>query len=172
MKKTDMTLPEKSCQGFTLVELIVTLAVLAIALAIAIPSYQGLTRNTRLVTVSNELIASLALARSEAVRRGKTVKVCKADANSASPVCSASADWAQGWLVDVGGTVIRTTQINNTGISISSAADEIEFRPNGSSSAAATIEVIRAGCTSGETNAKRVISVSGTGRASVTSEAC
>ncbi len=150
----------------------VTLAVLAIALAIAIPSYQGLTRSARLTTVSNELVSSLALARSEAVRRGKTVKVCKADANASTPVCSATADWAQGWLVEVGGTVLRTVQINSTGITISSAVDEVVFNPNGSSSGAATITVSIADCVSGESNAKREISVSGTGRASVGKGSC
>ena len=167
-----MTLPEKISRGFTLVELMVTLAVLAIVLAIAIPSYQGLTRSSRITSLSNELIASLALARSEAVRRGKTVKVCKADANASTPACSSGAAWTDGWLVDVGGTVIRTVQISNTGISISTAADEVEFRPNGTSSAAVTITISLTGCTSGESNAKRVISISNTGRSSVNKEAC
>ena len=54
--------------GFTLVELMVTVAVLAILSTIAYPSFQSTIRSNRVATTTNELIASLALARSEAIK--------------------------------------------------------------------------------------------------------
>lgn len=55
--------------GFTLVELMVTVAVLAILSTIAYPSFQSTIRSNRVATTTNELIASLALARSEAIKK-------------------------------------------------------------------------------------------------------
>lgn len=85
-------------RGFTLVELMVTIAVAAILAAVAVPSLGELIRNNRLAAGSNELVTALQLARAEAVRRGRPVSVCSSDDGSR---CRAStADWQQHrWLV-------------------------------------------------------------------------
>jgi len=90
--------------GFTLVELMVTLAVAIVMLAVGMPMYQGMTSNNRSVTVYNGLSVATKLARSEAVRRGETVSLCpKANAaqtNPSSMACGGSAaSWANGWIV-------------------------------------------------------------------------
>lgn len=82
--------------GFTLIELMVSIAMLSILLAIAVPSYQALVVNNRLATQTNEFVATLTLARSEAVKRGTRVTVCKSSDQSA---CTTTGDWTQGWLV-------------------------------------------------------------------------
>ena len=75
--------------GFTLIELMVTLAVLAILLALAVPSFARLLAANRLSTETSELIASLNLARSEAVRRGQGVALRAVD----------DSNYSKGWRV-------------------------------------------------------------------------
>jgi type IV fimbrial biogenesis protein FimT len=82
--------------GFTLVELLTTLAVAAIVLTAGVPSFRELIQNNRLATATNELVATLHLARSEAIKRNARVTVCKS-VNGTS--CATSGDWSQGWLV-------------------------------------------------------------------------
>lgn len=100
-----------SKRGFTLVELMITLAVLAILLAIAIPSYQTFILNSRMSSISNDLLGALQLARSEAIKRNSRVSVCKSAGGGA---CTNAGTWAQGWMVfvdnGVAGTVDGTDQ--------------------------------------------------------------
>lgn len=83
-------------RGFTLIELMVTISLVAILAAIAVPSFQTLILNNRMATQSNDFLSSLQLARSEAVKRGATVSLCKS-ANAAS--CTTAGTYAQGWIV-------------------------------------------------------------------------
>jgi type IV fimbrial biogenesis protein FimT len=67
----------KSTSGFTLLELIVAISIAGILMAMAIPSFKDMIRNSRLTTYANEMVTSLNLARSEAVKRGVSVSVRK-----------------------------------------------------------------------------------------------
>ena len=81
-------------QGFTIVELMITVALIAIIAAIGIPSYQDVVASNRVVTSINELHAGLRLARVEAVKRNADVVFC---ATSDSASCSGT--WNDGWLI-------------------------------------------------------------------------
>jgi type IV fimbrial biogenesis protein FimT len=83
-------------QGLTLLELMIAVSVLAVLAGIAAPSFRDFTNNTRVTTTSNDLITSLNLARSEALKRGVPVTVC-ASANAAA--CGLATDWVSGWIV-------------------------------------------------------------------------
>jgi type IV fimbrial biogenesis protein FimT len=80
--------------GFTMVELMIVIAIVAILLAIALPSFQGSLRSNRVATTSNELMASVALARSEAVRNARGGGLC---ASADGAACGGS--WNDGWMV-------------------------------------------------------------------------
>ena len=82
--------------GLTLVELLVTIVVLSVLLALGVPGLQNFVKNNRLTAQANDLVVALQLARSEAVKRGTGSIVC-ASANEAT--CSGSDDWTTGWIV-------------------------------------------------------------------------
>lgn len=84
--------------GFTLIELLVVLAIAAIITTTAVPSFQAFIQNNRMSTTVHSFVSSLNLARSEAVKRGERVTMCK---SSNSATCANSGDWQQGWIVFV-----------------------------------------------------------------------
>src|SRR2546422_3565853 len=94
--RTDMNArPQKGQFGFTLGELLTTVAVVTILAAIAQPSYRTIIRTARLTTQIYDFNAALNLARSEAVKRGIPVTVCPST-NQAN--CGASGtQWESGW---------------------------------------------------------------------------
>lgn len=90
--------PTYRWRGFTLVELITTLAVAGILVTLAVPSFTTFVKNNRLITQTNDFVSSLNLARSEAIRRGDRVTLCK---SSDQASCSGSGGWEQGWIIFV-----------------------------------------------------------------------
>lgn len=81
--------------GFSLLELIVTVAILAIALGVAAPSLRDAVLNTRMTAQANDFMADLAVARSEAVKRSVSVFMC----TSSNQTTCTSGSWANGWLI-------------------------------------------------------------------------
>ncbi|MEW6679107.1 MAG: GspH/FimT family pseudopilin [Pseudomonadota bacterium] len=84
--------------GFTMIELLVTIAIAAILLGLAVPSFMDFLRNTRLTTQANDLVLAFAYAKSEAVKRGVRVTVCSRQNDT---TCAGSATWDTGYLVFV-----------------------------------------------------------------------
>ena len=86
--------------GFTLIELMVTLAVAGILMSIAIPNYQTFILNSRITAQANEFMAAVGLTRSEAIKRATKISICKsANTTVALPTCTTSGNWAQGWII-------------------------------------------------------------------------
>ena len=81
--------------GFTLLELLITVAIVSIVMAIAVPSMTTFTQNDRLTTNINTLIGHLAYARSEAVKRSQQVSIC---ASNNAATCTGG-NWQDGWIV-------------------------------------------------------------------------
>lgn len=90
----------KRDQGFTLVELMVTLAVAIILIAVGMPLFSGVAANNRATAQANTYLGAFKLARSEAVKRATEVSVCAVADPTANPVvCGANTDWVNGLLV-------------------------------------------------------------------------
>lgn len=81
-------------KGFTLVELMITLAIAVILLGLAAPSFVDIIKDNRLTTQINTLSASLNFARSEAIKRSVTVTVCKSNNGT-----TCDGNWQDGWIV-------------------------------------------------------------------------
>lgn len=96
-------------QGFTLIELMVTISIAAILLGIAIPSFTSTITSNRLTTNANELVTALNLARSEAIKRGQHVVVKKTGPN-----------WENGWqvFVDIDRSTTAKENVLDTGTDI------------------------------------------------------
>jgi type IV fimbrial biogenesis protein FimT len=88
--------PGSIVRGFTLIELMVAVAVLAIALGIAAPSLNGIRASGQLSAASSEISTAVQMARQEAIKRGRRVGLC---ASSTGTSCGGSADWSTGWLI-------------------------------------------------------------------------
>lgn len=87
----------KTIKAFTLVELMVTLAVFGILVVMGVPSFTSYTRTNRLATETNSLVGAINYARSEAVKRRSHVTMCQ---SSDGATCTDSG-WQAGWIVFV-----------------------------------------------------------------------
>lgn len=126
--------------GFTLVELLVTISIAAILISIAAPSYTSLTNTNRLATQANDILGGLMIARSEAIRLNQRVVFCRSDDGS---TCSASTDAWKGWLVFA----------DADGSDTPSAA---EILRTGSISTASSMSVLASPAISGQSNRIRI----------------
>lgn len=82
--------------GFTLIELMVVLAVLAVTLGVALPTFATLIRDTRLGTATSDLHAAIFFTRSEAIKRGRRVTVCT---SAGGEHCAPGVGWHAGWII-------------------------------------------------------------------------
>ncbi|HKL51915.1 MAG TPA: Tfp pilus assembly protein FimT/FimU [Wenzhouxiangellaceae bacterium] len=149
--------------GFTLMELLIGIAVLAILTTLALPAFTQFIANNRLASEANEMVASFQFARSEALKRGIEVQVC-----SSADGATCGGNWAQGWIAmaDPGGpdeAVLRVWSPSDDAFQFTPASSVVRFQPNGFSTAAAEqqIEMMLSGCTSD--SARRIL-VERTGR--------
>lgn len=85
--------------GFTIIELMITILVVAILAAIAVPSFDNLIKRNRIDAIQSQLSAALAAARTAATTRNANVVVCASDGDQTC--VEASGSWSDGWLVFV-----------------------------------------------------------------------
>lgn len=83
-------------RGFTLIEMLMTMAIAAILLTIGIPSFRYVTNSNRIAGELNGLLGDLQFARAEAIKEGRTVTVC---VSSDGANCANSTTWQSGWIV-------------------------------------------------------------------------
>ncbi|MDR3419099.1 MAG: GspH/FimT family pseudopilin [Nevskia sp.] len=125
--------------GYTLIELIVAIAIAALLIAIAVPSFLTTVRNNRGVADANGMLAVLTLARSEAIRRDNYVSIC-VSTTSTPNYCASSGTWDQGYLMFVDSSAcasppssaVSSTQLIRTEAPLSEGSTISYIVPGGS----------------------------------------
>lgn len=140
-------------RGFSIIELMVVVAVLGVLAALGQPSFTSIIAANRIKTAASDIHLSLIRARSEAIKRNSNITV------------AAPAGWKSGWTVSNG--VETHAEVPGTSITIS-GTEEIIY----TSSGRATVNPISISLTSTDTSTARCVSVSLSGQPVVKQEAC
>ncbi len=157
--------------GFTLLELMVTVAVAAILLVVGVPAFTSFVQNNRAATHANELVTAFALARNEAIRRGAATVICS---SMDGATCAGGNDWTVGWIVrTAGGQVLRAWPQRSGGAGVLSAdVSTVQYAPQGSATAAVLPTRFRVRPPQCAGDQGRDVRINAAGRTVVTREVC
>jgi len=171
--------------GFTLIEVMITVVIMIIALAVVIPSFRGVLQSNRISGQANELMTAVQLARSEALKQGRPITICAADTSASDPECGTS--WAQGWMAVVDGEAVGSTDVDEVevlrvwaaprfGSTVTFSGDEpfLRYLPNGAVDLATGTPPFQMALRIPDCigNAARNVEVARTGRATVEQVEC
>jgi type IV fimbrial biogenesis protein FimT len=165
--------------GFSLIELMTALAIFAVLLAMAAPSFREFTRSNRVTAAHNDLVTAFTLARSEALKRATPVSVC---ASSNGTSCTGATNWAVGWIVftdasgtagtvNVGDSVLQTWPAVNSDTTLSGSVAFVQYTATGmvGTASATTFDAYATGCTGAKA---RRLGVSAIGALTGTTQDC
>jgi len=130
MKRNADILLGRRQRGFTLMELMTSVAVLGVLTAVAVPSFTNMINRNRLASQSNELLSAIQFARIEAIRSNARVTFCGSD----SATADGEDDCADGarpyWVVIGGGQQLRVFAVKDP-MQISTDLEKISFYADG-----------------------------------------
>lgn len=163
-------------RGFTLIELMVTISIVAILVTVAVPNFQQIVVSNRMATQANDILAVLTFARSEAIKIGANVAVCTSGTNTCPAQATGTATWAAGWIVrDATGTVLQRRQALSGASVLDGNWNSVTYNANGrlggTPAPAATVTFTLCPPPPAQVQG-RSVQVALTGRASVSSIAC
>lgn len=138
------------CKGFSLVELMVTVAIVAILASVAAPSFMSMLALNRLSSQTNDFIGAIQYARSEAIKLNRSVSLCRV-ASAVATACAGGGEWSH-WVVrSDAGMVLRRGSVSGAGttLRVSSTLDDdsLTFLGSGLSNASDGANALRV-CTS------------------------
>jgi type IV fimbrial biogenesis protein FimT len=176
----------RKARGITLIELMVTLAIAALLMSLAAPSFKRLLQSNNMSSGVNTFMGDVRYARSEAVRLGGRIVMCRSDdPEAAAPVCAAagatSTGWASGWIIfqdkngddvwDAGDRTLRVqaplTSIDSILERTATAATKLKFTATGRLYETSLASEMKFGGANFESSLQRVVCVSAGGRARI-----
>jgi type IV fimbrial biogenesis protein FimT len=104
----------KRTSGVTLIELMVTISIVGILMAIGVPSYKYVTNANRVASEVNGLLGDMQFARAEAIKEGRTVTVCTSTNGTSCDTGVSNTGWQEGWIVFSDPTNIGTRDNTET----------------------------------------------------------
>ncbi len=172
--------------GFTLIELMITLLVVGVLLVIATPGFKTFIEDNRISTSSNDFLNAIAVARSEAIRRRGPVTLCS---SSDFTSCANNTSWQAGWIIfndrnsngifdgtltDPDEVILRVWEALPGSITLTPAGGttNVQFDRLGAASVTDTFRLSNPFCKTGQANRERDILLVGSGIASVTRKNC
>ena len=169
----------KTSQGFTLVELLVTLLVATLLLTLGVPAMRDFVLDGRVVAVTNDFVTSINLARATAIKQQRNAQICVSTTwNNSPPTCTGGTNWTNGWVVWVdqdadtvldANEVLRVSETQTGGTSLNGAASTLfQYDPTGFVNAGDTVDICDG--RAGETG--RRVTVAATGRVNMRRIVC
>ena len=128
--------------GVTLVELLVSIAILAVLMTVAVPSFQTFIVSNQVGAFSDHLYASLLLTRSEAIKRNGHAVICKS-----SDGATCTGNWNNGWIVFAdsnkdgspsGETIIQKMGAQSGNYTLTSLPDSVSYDSQGTATSGAS----------------------------------
>jgi len=117
----------KKHTGFTMIEILIVIALIGVLSTLAVPSFIEVFRSTRTTTATNELVDSIQLARSEAIRQRQVVRVCPVGQTCTGSVTTTTS-YANGWtVVRADGVVLREREATHASITVTGPTQGISF---------------------------------------------
>ncbi|GHD64563.1 GspH/FimT family pseudopilin [Jeongeupia chitinilytica] len=157
--------------GSSLLEVMVSISILGILAAVAVPSMVDWVKDVRLASQSDMLVSALNTARLEAIKRRSNMTVCPKPTGTSATSCSTSVtDWSSGWLVnDTSSKVLEFLVQRGITVSTGGSATSVVFNPTlGSAQSAATFTL----CISGHKQHQVAVALSGRVSKTVTTTVC
>ncbi len=150
--------------GFTMIELLVAIAILTLLISLSVPSIRAISANNQIAVANNSIITGFNLARSEAVSRGNAVSICP----SQNGTTCANGKWDTGWIVfdnaDGNGNMVETevirASVRSSDIARSGLAGNVVFNPDGTTTLGASNSITVCYVDLTVSNRCRVISIS------------
>ncbi|MEM9401987.1 MAG: GspH/FimT family pseudopilin [Pseudomonadota bacterium] len=165
--------------GFTLIELIVTMAIAAIVLSVGVPTFRGTIANNAMIADANRFVTSVNLARSSAVKFQRDATICvSTDWNNAVPTCTGGSDWSAGWIVfvdkdrdntvDADEVLAVNEPLNDRATFASAGQSSFTYNSRGFVDTGDTLTL----CDNRTGEMGRQVRINGAGRARVVNQAC
>ncbi|VAW84894.1 hypothetical protein MNBD_GAMMA17-1261 [hydrothermal vent metagenome] len=121
--RSPLHIPHHGYRGFTLIELVIILAIFSILFHLATPTFQNIAANSRMTTQINTMVTSFNYARSEAIKRHHNTVICPNDDGH----CARQPHWHNGWLIFIDENFNRELEQEEEVIYVEAAKKNIEI---------------------------------------------